>query len=404
MSDTAWINVVGIGEDGLDGLAPAVRRLVESSDVLVGGDRHHEKVPDFGGERLTWEGGFGAALDEIEERRGKRITVLASGDPMHFGVGATLGRRFGAGALAVFPVPGAFSLAAARMGWSIPDCRLLTIHGRPLENLGLYVSPGARLLVLSQDGGSPALAAALLTAKGYGDSTLTVLEHMGGPRENRIEGRAASWADDTVADLNTIAIDCVSGDGAVTLSRAPGLPDDAFEHDGQLTKREVRAATLAALQPLPGQVLWDIGAGSGAVAIEWLRLGEARRAVALENDGPRVARIARNAARLGTPALTIIEGRFPDAMAPDIPAPDAVFVGGGISEDGVLKAAWDALGHGGRLVANAVTLEAEQALLTFYRDHGGELVRLSIERAAPIGGKTAFRPMMHITQYSGLKA
>ena len=403
MSDTAWIDVVGIGEDGLDGLAPSARRLIESAEVLVGGARHHEKIPEFGGERLTWENGFGPALDEIEKRRGKRITVLASGDPMHFGVGTTLGRRFGASALAVFPVPGAFSLAAARMGWSIPDCQLLTIHGRPLENLGLHLSPGARLLVLSKDGGSPAAAAALLTAKGYGNSSITVLEHMGGAQEKRIDGIAANWPQGRAADLNTIAIDCICTDDTVTLSRVPGLPDDAFEHDGQLTKREVRAATLAALQPLPGQVLWDIGAGSGAVAIEWLRLGDERRAVAFESDSARVARIARNAASLGTPALKIVEGHFPDAVAAGALTPDAIFVGGGVSEDGLLNAAWDALGKGGRLVANAVTLEAEQALLTFYQDHGGELVRLNIERAAPIGGKTAFRPMMQITQYSGRK-
>ncbi len=406
MSDSAWITVVGLGEEGLDGLSPTIRGLIETAQVLVGGDRHHEKVPEFTGERLTWEAGFGAALDEVENHRGKRIVVLASGDPMNFGVGSTLARRFGAKALTVYPVPGAYSLAAARMGWSIPDCRLVTIHGRPLEVLNLYLSPGARLLVLSRDGGSPAAAAALLSAQGYGPSKITVLEHLGGPGENRIEGVASHWRQGPAADLNTLAIDCRIDDGTTPLSRTPGLPDEAFEHDGQLTKRDIRAATLAALQPLPGQTLWDVGGGSGSVAIEWLRLGNNRRAVAFERDPDRAARIARNAANLGTPGLKIIDGAFPGSMPGSMADgdPDAIFIGGGVSEPGVMDAAWGALKAGGRLVANGVTLEAEQTLLKFHHDHGGELARIGIERAAPLGGKTVFRPMLRVTRYSGIKS
>ncbi len=401
MSDTAWINVVGLGEDGPDTLSPAVRTIVETAQLLVGGDRHHAKITEFGGRRLTWGSGFEAAMDEIEGCRGERIVVLASGDPLHYGVGATLIRRFGERAVTVFPALGAFSLAAASMGWSIPDCRLLTIHGRPLEIINLHLCPGARLLVLSRDGGSPGDVAALLTARGYGDSRVTVLEHLGGSREKRIEGRAADWPHGRVADLNTLAVECLGGDNAPALSNAPGLPDEAFEHDGQLTKREVRAVTLAALQPLPGQLLWDLGAGSGSVAIEWLRLGGNRRAMAVESDPDRLARIARNAANLGVPGLEIVAGRFPGITKKD--TPDAVFVGGGVSETGVMAAAWEALGSGGRMVANGVTTGAEQSLLEFHRIHGGELVRLGVERAAPIGGKTAFRPMLRVTQYSGRK-
>jgi len=399
-----WITVIGIGEDGLTGLSPVLCNMIMASDVLVGGDRHHEKVPDFAGERLTWAAGFGPTLDEIEKRRGQRIIVLASGDPLHYGVGATLARRFGAGALQVFPAPGAFSLAAARMGWSIPDCQLVTIHGRPLEILALHFNPGARLLVLSRDGGSPAEVAALMTDHGYGDSTITVLEHLGGPQENRMAGRASDWTMGRAAELNTLAIDCVGGENTAPYSRAPGLPDDAFEHDGQLTKREVRAATLAALQSLPGQVLWDLGAGSGSVAIEWLRLGGERKAVAFESDPARAARMARNAANLGAPSLKIIEGRVPDVLPTDGLAPDAIFIGGGVSEVGVLDAAWNALKGGGRLVANGVTVEAEQALVNFQNEHGGDLVRIGIERAAPIGGKMAFRPLLRVTQYAGSKS
>jgi len=408
MTDQPWITVIGIGEDGLKGLSPALCTLIMATDVLVGGDRHHEKVPDFTGERLTWAEGFGPTLDEIETRRGQQILVLASGDPLHYGVGATLARRFGADALRVFPAPGAFSLAAARMGWSIPDCQLVTIHGRPLDVLALHFNPGARLLVLSRDGGSPAEVAALMTNHGYGDSTITVLEHLGGPQENRMAGRASDWAMGRAAELNTLAIDCVGGENTATYTRAPGLPDDAFEHDGQLTKREVRAATLAALQSLPGQMLWDLGAGSGSVAIEWLRLGGERKAVAFESNATRVARMARNALNLGVPSLKIIEGRVPGVLPtvlPEVgPAPDAIFIGGGVSEVGVLAAAWDALKSGGRLVANGVTIEAEQALVNFQNEHGGELVRIGIERAAPIGGKIAFRPLLRVTQFAATKS
>ena len=338
MSKSSWITVVGIGEEGLDGLAPAIRTLVETCEVLVGGERHHDKFPEVVAERLTWQDGFKQAQDEIEKRRGKRIVVLASGDPMYYGVGSTLARRFGAAALTVYPVPGAFSLAAARMGWSIPDSELLTIHGRPLEVLALHLRPGARLLVLSRDGGSPAEAAALLTAKGYGESRIAVLEYLGGEDENRIDGTAANWTQDRTAELNTLAIECIARDDAEILSRAPGLPDEAFEHDGQLTKREVRAATLAALQTLPGQLLWDVGAGSGSVAIEWMRLGGERKAIAFENNSDRVARIARNAASLGTPGLKVIDGVFPGdlSLSEAGPAPDAVFVGGGVSSPGVM--------------------------------------------------------------------
>lgn len=401
---TPWITVIGIGEEGIDGLNAARLEQINGAAVLIGGERHHGKVDNPDAERLDWGKGFDHALQEIEDRRGKNIVVLASGDPMNYGIGALLVRRFGAHAVAIHPAPGAFSLAAAAMGWSIPDVETLTIHGRPLETLNRYVLPGARLLVLTQGGDSPAAAASLLAAKGYGASRITVLEHLGGTKENRIEGTAADWDFGRTADLNTLAIDCIAGPQAITLSRAPGLPDEAFEHDGQLTKREVRAATLALLQPLAGQVLWDIGAGSGSISIEWLRLGGHRRAIAIEKNPQRVQAMARNAKNLGTPELIIVEGQF-NAHVKDLKyQPDAIFVGGGASDLGLLKSAWQALKPGGRLVVNAVSIEAQQTLLAFRAEFGGDLSRMSVERAGPIGDLSVFRPLITVTQFCLVKS
>jgi precorrin-6Y C5,15-methyltransferase (decarboxylating) len=261
------------------------------------------------------------------------------------------------------------------------------------------MSPGTRLLVLCRDGDSPAEAAALLSERGYGDSQVTVLEHLGGDNENRFDGRAADWSHERAADLNTLAIECIAEPEAQLLSRAPGLPDDAYDHNGQLTKREVRAVTLSSLAPLPGELLWDIGSGSGSIAIEWMRLGGHRKAVAIEKDSARANVIAKNASRLGTSKLKIIEGTCPDV---DIPgeAPDAIFVGGGVSTPGLLDWAWDSLKPGGRLVANAVTIESEQALSAFHEAHGGDLLRLVVERAETIGSSNGFKPMRAVTQLS----
>ncbi len=398
-----WITVVGMGEEGMESLGPAARAAVETADVLAGGERHLAKVPGTGAERLTWGAGFPAALDRIAELRGKRVVVLSSGDPMFFGVGAMLGERFGADAVCVLPVPGAFSLAAARLCWPLADTETLTVHGRPVQAIALHFAPGARLLILSRDGDSPGLIAETLRDHGFGPSPMTVFENMGGAGEARTEGTAGDWPHPRSADLNTVAVECRAGDDATAWSRAPGLPEDAFEHDGQITKREVRAATLAALAPLPGQMLWDVGAGSGAVAIEWLRTGVSLRAVAVERDPGRCAAIARNAAALGVPGLRLLEGTAPQALDGLEPRPDAVFAGGGVSRDGLLEACWAALGSGGRLVANAATIEAERRLLDFQQGHGGGLVRISVQRLGDIGGYHGFRPLMPVTQYAGVK-
>ena len=403
---SARITVVGIGEDGLDGLTPKARGLIDEAEVLVGGERHLSKVPLGGEQRIDWDGDFDAAFDKIEKMKDRRVVVLASGDPLHYGVGANIVRRFGADQVNVIPAPGAFSLAAADLGWPLADVKCLTVHGRALEAVTLYLTPGRRLLVLSWDGETPEKLAGLLTARGFGPSRITVLGNLGGDDETRTEGTAEKWTGETVPDLNTIAVECVAGDGADVLSRVPGLPDDAFEHDGLITKREVRAATLARLMPLPGQTLWDVGAGSGAVAIEWLRAEPSAKAFAVERDPKRAAVIARNAANLGVPELKIVEGEAPGILSGIETVPDAVFGGGGVSVPGLLEACWDALSPGGRLVANGVTLEAEQRLLFFQNEFGGDLTRMAVSRAAPVGpvGRLqTFQPLKQVTQLVTIK-
>jgi precorrin-6Y C5,15-methyltransferase (decarboxylating) len=393
----AWLSIVGIGEDGLDGVSAAGRCLIETADLLAGGERHLALIPDDGRERLPWPVPFSAGLDQLLKLRGRRVCVLASGDPMSYGIGATLARRIPPAEMIVVPAPGAFDLACARMGWARAEVETLTLHGRPLALLHAYLQPGARLLILSENGETPAAVAGLLANRGYGQSRITVLERMGGPQERRRD-----WDEPDIADLNTIVVECVADSNAALLPRTPGLPDEAFHHDGQLTKREVRAATLAALVPVPGQLLWDVGAGCGSIAIEWMRHHPACRAVAIEPRRDRLALIAANAESLGCPQLTIVEGKAPAAVA-DLPPPDAVFIGGGITAPDLFDTCWQALPPGGRLVANAVTLEGEQALTSAYTRLGGSLIRIAISRAEPIGPFSGWRPLMPVTQLALLK-
>lgn len=398
-----WLSVVGIGEDGLDAIAPAARALVDTAEVLVGGTRHLALAGARGSvECLIWESPLSKTIDEIAARRGRRVTVLATGDPMFFGIGVTLARRFGIEETTILPVPGAFSLACARLGWPLAEIVALTLHGRPLDLLNPHLTPDARLLVLSEDGDTPRLVAERLAALGYGESEMIVLGHLGGPTESRIEAMAASWGERRAADLNTIAITCRAGAEARVLPTVPGLPDEAYEHDGQITKREVRAVTLAALAPLPGQHLWDVGAGAGSIAIEWMRAARGANAVAVERDEARAARIARNAASLGMPGLTVIVGEAPDALA-GLDAPDAVFIGGGLSAPGIGARCWEALRPGGRLVANAVTAEGEAALLALKDATDGAMTRISVARTAAIGTLTGWRPLQTVTQLAAAK-
>ncbi len=398
---SGWLNIVGIGEDGLDGLSPAGRALVDSAEVVVGGERHLAMIPaDHPAKRLRWGKPFAESYAALESEAGRRVTVLTTGDPMYYGAGAVLSRRMKDAIAAVVPAPGAFSLAAAAMRWPLQDVTCLSLHGRPAELLYLHLYPGARLLLLSNDGDTPARVAGMLTARGYGESRLTALAHLGGPRETRCEGLAREWGDGPVAALNTLAVECVAGPGAKAWSRLAGLPDDAFEHDGQLTKREVRAATLAALAPLPRQLLWDVGAGCGSVGIEWMRAGG--RAVAIESNPDRAAMAARNAAALGVPGLKIVVGDAPAALD-GLEKPDAVFIGGGIVTPGLFDACWDALPGQGKLVANTVTVEGESMLSALREAHAGDLVRLAVSRLSPVGRLHGWRPLMPVTQWRAAK-
>jgi precorrin-6Y C5,15-methyltransferase (decarboxylating) len=396
-----WLNIVGIGEDGLDGISPAARALIDTAEILVGGERHLAMIPaDHPAERLHWGKPFDDSFAAIEAHAGKRVTVLTTGDPMYYGAGAVLSRRMKDAIAVVIPAPSAFSLAASRMRWPLQDVACLTVHGRAAEALYPHIYPGARLLILSNDGNTPAQIAGMLAAQGYGDSIVVALEHMDGPREARHEAQAKDWGDGPVADLNTVAVECLAAPGARVLSRVAGLPDDAFEHDGQMTKREVRAATLAALAPLPGQLLWDVGAGCGSVAIEWMRAGG--RAIGIENNPDRMAMAARNAALLGVPELALIAGKAPAALD-GLEAPDAVFIGGGTGTDGLFDSCWAALRPGGKMVANTVTIEGETALAKFQHEHGGEMVRLTVSRLSPVGNLHGWKPLMTVTQWQATK-
>lgn len=397
-----WLHIVGIGDDGADGLSPAARALIERAEVLVGGERHLAMIPDTKAERLRWATPLEATVPAIEAKRGRRVVVLASGDPMWFGIGVTVARHFAADEIMVLPHAGAFSLAAARLGWPLADTATISLHGRALDSLALHLAPGARILALSENRDTPAAAARTLASRGWEPSRITALEHLGGARERRLDGTAEDWPHPPGADLNTLAIVCRPGPNAVALPRVPGLPDDAFVHDGQLTKREVRAATLAALAPLPGQLLWDVGAGCGSIGIEWMRAAERAAAIAIEREETRRDYIARNAGALGVPGLRVVAGEAPAALA-GLPAPDAVFIGGGLSAPEIVEVSVGALKGGGRLVANAVTIEGEAALISHQARHGGDLTRLAVARAAPVGPFQGWRSLMPVTQWTWRK-
>ena len=396
----AAVVVVGIGADGWDGLPVASRAVVERADVLLGSARQLALVPgSVGAERVPWPSPLSEALPGVLDRQAGRATVvLASGDPMLSGIGTTLTRLLGHERVRVLPAPSSASLACARLGWAVEDTTVVTLVGRPVELLHPHVQPGRRLLVLGSDAGSPAAVAALLTGRGFGSSTLTVLGNLGGASESVDSGTAAGWSGSSPA-LAVTAVECAADPGAVPLPTTPGLPDDAFEHDGQLTKSDVRAVVLARLAPVPGGLLWDVGGGAGSVGIEWMRVHPASRAVAVEASPERAARISRNARALGVPHLRVVTGRAPEALA-GLPGPDAVFVGGGATAPGLLEACWDALPSGGRLVATAVTVESEAVLAGWFARAGGDLVRIGVQHAEPVGRFTGWKPAMPVTIWS----
>ncbi|MFE9360527.1 precorrin-6y C5,15-methyltransferase (decarboxylating) subunit CbiE [Streptomyces olivaceoviridis] len=396
------VTVVGIGADGWRGLAEPSRAELRRAEVLVGGPRQLDLLPaECAGERVAWPSPLRPAVSRLlAAHAGRRIAVLASGDPMFYGIGRALAEE--ADAVRVLPHPSSVSHAAARLGWPLEDVEVVTLVGRPTARLASALHDGRRLLVLSADATTPGEVAELLSDRGFGPSRMRVLEQLGGDRERTTaETTADDWARTAQPGdpLNIVAVECRRAPDALRLGAVPGLPDAAYEHDGQLTKRHVRAATLGALAPAPGELLWDIGGGSGSIAIEWMRTHPSCRAVTVERDRVRAERILRNAERLGVPGLRVVTGAAPAALG-ELPTPDAVFVGSGLTAPGLLDACWAALPHGGRLVVNTVTLESEALLADAHRRHGGELVRLAVAHAVPVGGFTGWRQAMPVTQWA----
>lgn len=395
------ITVVGIGADGWAGLAPRSQAAVQSADVLLGGTRHLALLPAIEATTEPWPSPLKSNLPALLERhRGRRVVVLASGDPLLSGIGTTLVELLGPAAVTVLPAISSAALARARMRWSAESTDIVTVVGRDVDAARRYFGAGRRLVILSSDRSTPEELARRLVADGFGASPMTVLSNLDSPDEARADGTALNWEDIAVPDLNVVCVDCRADDRARPgYSTSPGLPDDAYVHDGQLTKRLIRAAALAALAPMPGQLLWDVGGGAGSIGIEWMRADPRCRAIAVERDAIRAERIHANARRLGVPGLQVVTGSAPDVLA-ELELPDAIFLGGGVAQPGNLAACWSALRPGGRLVAHAVTLEGEAALASHWQRLGGELSRISLELAAPLGSLSGWTPRRPVTQWS----
>lgn len=397
--NTPWLTVVGIGEDGTAGLSPAALTALMDAKLVFGGSRHLALAGSaIHGKTQPWLTPFSASIEAVLAAKGKKVCVLASGDPFHFGIGATLSRHVDPTQMRVIPHPSAFSLAAARLGWPLQDIECLSLHGRAIDLIRPHLHPAARILALTSDEHGPAALAALLAETGFGRSIVTVMEALGGQRERVRSQMADSFALEDIDTLNICAVTVIPLPSARILPLAAGRDDALFEHDGQITKHEIRALTLSALAPRRHEVLWDIGAGSGAVGIEWMLADSSLRTIAIEADSERAARIGRNARAFGVPDLQVVEGTAPEALA-GLAAPHAIFVGGGGTDQGVVDAAIAALRPGGRLVANAVTLEMEKALLMLHAELGGALTRIAVARAAPLGDMAGWRPAMPITQW-----
>ena len=391
-----WLSVIGIGESGLSELSPLARGFIDRASLIVGGKRHLAMLDDSLQPRLVWTSPIETSIESILTHRGTPVCILASGDPLCYGIGVTLLKYISIDEMTIIPAPSTFSLACARLGWSLTDVETISLCGRAPDFLAAILAPDAKLLILSAGADTPQIVADLLTRRGYGDSQITVLEHLGG-RERVVSDLARTWSKPDVAALNAIAVECRIDPNTTPLNRLPGLPESAYHHDGQLTKREVRAITLAALAPMPGELLWDVGAGCGSIGIEWLRSHPRCRAIAIEQHSHRLQFIADNMSALGTPHLQLVQGKAPAALT-DLPTPDAIFIGGGVTAPGLLATCWTALRSGGRLVANAVTVESELQLLQWHQQVGGELTRIAIQRTQMIGGFLGWKPLIPVTQ------
>jgi len=416
------LTIVGIGEDGPAGLGAAAKAAISSARHVFGGIRHLALAGDLiRGTGHRWPSPFDKGMAAVVSRRGETVCVLASGDPFWHGVGTTLSRLVSASEMRVFPAPSSFSLAAARLAWPLPEVSCLSLHDRGVEILRRHLQPGRRIIALTAGAKGPEEVARFLQQQGFGASQVTVLEAIGGPKERISQhiaddlaarsgcGSTASSASTASADLtnwhplNVLAIKVAAADrSARVVPLSSGMPDNWFAHDGQISKRDIRALTISALRPHHGDLLWDIGAGSGAVAIEWMLAHPSLRAITIEANPARAAQIAANARNFGLPALQVVESRAPQALH-DLAPPDAIFIGGGGTGEGMMQAAMEALGPGGRLVANAVTLEMESLLAGLSARHGGRLMRIDLSEAAPLGAFRTWRPALPITQWSWCK-
>ena len=440
---TAWLHIIGVGEKGPRELAQAFKLLINYAETVIAPARFlaelepaarssgpgelfssefvsrrsfeavaralagEEPEPGNTGfvdgrKLLEWQAPLDRMVEQVLALRDTPTVILASGDPMWFGMGATLARYLLPSEYAVHPHPSAFQLAAARLHWPLQSVAAISLHGRPIELLHPHLLPGNHILALTSDHTTLDQAIELMIERGYGRSRITTLENLGGPDERLTTDEAESFNTGLVGDLYVLAIDCVPDVSAQLLPCLPGLPDEVFVSDGQLTKREVRATTIARLGPFPGAVLWDVGTGSGSIAIEWMRAARDARAIAFERDGERLQMIALNAAALGVPQIEIEDGEAPESFGKR-PPPDAVFIGGDVGNDELFDACWNALKPGGRLVANAVTIEGEQALLARHDQLGGELVRIEVSVLDRLGSHRTFRPRMPVTQWAVTK-
>lgn len=432
-----WLNIIGVGEKGVGDLPAHLRDLVTEAFTVIGPFRflasvapsvpdievHPELVQqrsleavarallyvddedvtfveeDLSRVLIEWQGGIDNMIGQILPLRGSPTVILATGDPMWFGIGATLAKHLEPDEFVIHSHPGAFQLAAAKMRWPLQHLATLSLHGRPVELIAPHILPGNRILALTTDATTVDRVADILANRGYGQSILTTLENLGGVEEKLTSSTAEDFNAKAIGDFYVLAVDCVADRDAALLPPVPGLPDEAFVSDGQLTKREVRAATLARLAPYPGALLWDVGAGCGSVAIEWLRAARDTRAVAFERDEKRLELIADNMRALGGPTLEVVPGEAPESFG-ERTGPDAIFIGGDVANDELFEACWRALRPGGRLVANAVTLDGEQSLILRQEQHGGDLTRIDISCLDTVGTHKVMRPRLPVTQWS----
>ncbi len=398
-----WLTIIGLGEDGLDGLSSAAKGALEQAELVAGGARHLALAGPLNGRVLTWPSPIETAYAEIVAMRGKPVVVLASGDPSFYGIGSVLAAHVDPAEMRVIPQVSSMSLAAAKLGWGLQECAIVSLHGRALEKIIPHLQPGRRILALSWNETTPAALSRLLVAKGLGLSRMTLLERLGGANARVVQSTAEDFSPNDVHALNIVGLEIVAAPDARIIPLAGGLPDDWFIHDGQITKRDTRAVTLGALAPRHGDLLWDIGAGSGSISIEWMLRGENLRAIAIEKSNARAANIAGNARALGAPDLQIIVAAAPNGLI-GLPAPDAVFIGGGATIAGVFEAAWAALKPGGRMVINAVTLESQARLTTLFKAHGGRLVQLSFAEADTVGRFHGWRASMPVVMWQVTKS